>query len=128
MGIGLLIPLMSELMGEALPSTLPGPIRELVLVEPFALESRIVIIGVAILALIAFTGIVQLANGALIAWVDTRVSHQLRTALACGSGDVTLFAIESQAELEQGQRSLAGPPKLANATTHPAADPHKGMV
>ena len=82
MGIGLLIPLMSELVGGAMPSTLPGPIRELVvLVEPFAVESRILIIGAAIIALIAFMGIVQLANGALIAWNDTRVSHQVRTAL-----------------------------------------------
>ena len=73
-GIGLLIPLMSELMGGAMPRALPGPIRELVvLVEPFALEIRILIIGVAIIALIAFKGIVQLANAALVAWIDTRV-------------------------------------------------------
>jgi hypothetical protein len=30
---------------------------------------------------------------------------------ACGSRDVTLFAIESQAELAEIQRGLAGPPR-----------------
>ena len=101
-GIGLLIPLMSELMGGAMPRALPGPIRELVvLVEPFALEIRILIIGVAIIALIAFKGIVQLANAALVAWIDTRVSHQVRTALAKKvlTLDYPFFLVHDQARL-----------------------------
>jgi subfamily B ATP-binding cassette protein MsbA len=101
-GIGLLIPLISELMGGAMPGTLPGPIRELVvLVEPFALEIRILIIGVAIIALIAFKGIVQLANAALVAWIDTRVSHQVRTALARKvlTLDYPFFLVHDQARL-----------------------------
>jgi hypothetical protein len=43
---------------------------------------------------------------------------------ACGSREVTLFAIESQAELEEVQRALAGPPTPAEApTTHRPRDP-----
>jgi subfamily B ATP-binding cassette protein MsbA len=101
-GIGLLVPLISELTGGAMPRTLPGPIRDLVvLVEPFALEIRILIIGVAIIALIAFKGIVQLANAALVAWIDTRVSHQVRTALARKvlTLDYPFFLVHDQARL-----------------------------
>ena len=48
---------------------------------------------------------------------------------ACGSRDVTLFSIDSQAELDTVQKALAGPPKPARApTTHPAPDPHASFV
>jgi hypothetical protein len=44
---------------------------------------------------------------------------------ACGSREVTLLAIESQAELDEVQRELAGPPQPAEApTTHRARDPN----
>jgi hypothetical protein len=43
---------------------------------------------------------------------------------ACGSREVTLFAIESQAELDAVQRSLAGPKQPAQApTTNARPDP-----
>jgi ATP-binding cassette, subfamily B, bacterial MsbA len=101
-GIGLLIPLVSELMGGAMPHALPGPISDLVvLVEPFTLEIRILIIGVAIIALIAFKEIVQFSNAALVAWIDTRVSHQVRTALAKKvlTLDYPFFIVHDQARL-----------------------------
>jgi len=42
----------------------------------------------------------------------------------CGSREVTLFAVESQAELDEVQRALAWPPQPAEApTTHRRADP-----
>jgi hypothetical protein len=48
---------------------------------------------------------------------------------ACGRREVTLFAIESQVELDEVQGGLAAPPQAARApTTHPARDPHAGFV
>jgi hypothetical protein len=48
---------------------------------------------------------------------------------ACGSREVTLFAIQSQAELDEVQGALAGPPQPARApTTHRARDPNEGFV
>jgi hypothetical protein len=48
---------------------------------------------------------------------------------ACGSRDVILFAIESQAELAEIQRALAGPPRPAVApTTHRPRDFHEGLI
>lgn len=37
---------------------------------------------------------------------------------ACGSRDVTLFDIESQAELDELHRAMAGPPEPARAPTN----------
>jgi hypothetical protein len=51
------------------------------------------------------------------------------SARRAASRDVVLFAIESQAELDEIQCALAGPPQAARApTTHPARDPHAGFV
>jgi len=48
---------------------------------------------------------------------------------SCGSAEVTLFAIESQAELAEIQRELAGPPKPAEApTTHRQRDADEGLL
>jgi hypothetical protein len=48
---------------------------------------------------------------------------------ACGSREVTLFAILSQAELEAVQTALAGPATPAQAsTTHPAPDPDRDLL
>jgi hypothetical protein len=48
---------------------------------------------------------------------------------ACGSREVMLFAIESQAELYEVQGALAGPPQPARApTTHPRPDPDRGLM
>jgi hypothetical protein len=48
---------------------------------------------------------------------------------ACGSPEVTLFAIEDQIELAAIQRALAGPPKPAEApTTHRPPDPHSDLL
>ena len=44
----------------------------------------------------------------------------------CGSAEVTLFAIDSQAELENIQRSIAGWPGAP--TTHRARDPNVDFV
>jgi hypothetical protein len=48
---------------------------------------------------------------------------------ACGSPEVTLFAIEDQIELAAIQRALAGPPKPAEApTTHRPPDPNSDLL
>ena len=47
----------------------------------------------------------------------------------CGSREVTLFAIESQAELDEIQQALAGPKQPAQApTTHARPDPDRGLI
>jgi hypothetical protein len=48
---------------------------------------------------------------------------------ACGSREVTLFSIDSQAELDTVQKALAGPPKPAQApSTHPPPQPDKDLL
>jgi hypothetical protein len=48
---------------------------------------------------------------------------------ACGRREVTLFDIESQAELDEIQRSLAEPRQPAKAhSTHPPPDPYRDQL
>ena len=48
---------------------------------------------------------------------------------ACGSREVTLFAIESQAELDEIQQALPRPKQPAQApTTHARPDPDRGLI
>ena len=48
---------------------------------------------------------------------------------ACGSREVTLFSIDSQAELTAIQGAMSGPKQPAQApTTHPAPDPDRGLL
>jgi hypothetical protein len=48
---------------------------------------------------------------------------------ACGSREVILFSIDSQAELEAVQKALAGPKQPAQApSTHPPADPDRDLL
>jgi hypothetical protein len=48
---------------------------------------------------------------------------------ACGSREVTLSAIESQAELDAVQQTMAVPKQHAQApTTHARPDPDKGLI
>ena len=47
----------------------------------------------------------------------------------CGSREVTLFAIDDQAELDAIQQAMAGPPQAAKApTTHAQQDPNESFV
>ena len=47
----------------------------------------------------------------------------------CGSREVTLFAIDDQAELDAVQKSLAGPRQPAQApTTHPRPDTDRDLL
>jgi hypothetical protein len=48
---------------------------------------------------------------------------------ACGGREVMLFSIDSQAELDAVQRSLAGPKQPAQApTTHARPEPDEGLI
>lgn len=48
---------------------------------------------------------------------------------ACGGREVTLFAIDSQAELVAIQQAMAGPREPAQApTTHARSDPDAGLL
>jgi hypothetical protein len=47
---------------------------------------------------------------------------------ACGSPEVALFVIESQAELTEIQGALAGPQPATAPTTHPQRDPNASFV
>jgi hypothetical protein len=48
---------------------------------------------------------------------------------ACGSGEVTLFSIDSQAELDAVQRAMAGPKQPAQAPTNYALpDPDRDLI
>jgi hypothetical protein len=46
---------------------------------------------------------------------------------ACGSREVTLFTVDSQAELDEVLQSLPPPPSAPAPTTHPRPDPDKGL-
>jgi hypothetical protein len=46
----------------------------------------------------------------------------------CGSREVTLFDIESQAELVEVQRSLEPRPPTKAHSTHPPPDPYRGLL
>ena len=47
---------------------------------------------------------------------------------ACGGGEVTLFNIESQAELDAVWLSLPPPPSSPAPTTHPRLDPNRDLL
>jgi hypothetical protein len=47
---------------------------------------------------------------------------------ACGSREVTLFAIESQAELDAVQQGHGAEAARPAPTTHARPDPHKGLL
>jgi hypothetical protein len=48
---------------------------------------------------------------------------------ACGSREVTLFAVESQAELDAVQQAMAGPKRPAEApTNYVRPDPDRGLI
>jgi hypothetical protein len=81
--------------------------------------------------------ICPLGHNRLVAFRLLKTSETDRTPLyarpfkckACGSREVTLFAIESQAELDAVQGALAGPKQPAQApTTHARPDPDSGLI
>jgi hypothetical protein len=81
--------------------------------------------------------ICPIGHNRLVAFRLLKTSETDRTPLygrpfkckACGSREVILFSIDSQAELDAVQRAMAGPKRPAQApTTHPRPDPDKGLL
>lgn len=81
-GISLLIPLLGSLLDTG-ATALPGPLAVFsTLAERYPPDTRLVVVGAAILFFVIAKGVVQAINTVFIAWVDGRVSHDVRLALA----------------------------------------------
>ena len=93
-GIGLLIPLVALLLTDSMSQGIPGPIRSIAqTTASLDAEARVLVLGAAVLGLIAFKAVVQAANGALIASIEGRIGRDLRNALSAKilSLDFTFF-------------------------------------
>ncbi len=103
-GIGLFIPLLALLMSESLPEGIPAPIAWLASLfgggDP---NSRILLLGSAIFALILLKGAVQAANDCLVASVEGRIGRDVRNGLTdrLVSLDYSFFLRESPARLSR---------------------------
>ena len=82
-GIGLLIPLLALLLGSTDPGALPEAIRPIAK-QFFAMptESRILVLGSAIVGLVALKSAVQALNGWVLARVDGRIGRDVRQSAA----------------------------------------------
>jgi subfamily B ATP-binding cassette protein MsbA len=81
-GVTLLIPLVSVLLGGSLPSVVPGPFMELIRnIRQLPPEMLIATLGAAMVLLIVTKGVVQAANSILTANVDGRLGRDIRDAL-----------------------------------------------
>ena len=82
-GVSLFIPLLAFLLSDPLTSGLPGPIRELAaLFDQFEPQTRALLLGSAILAMILIKNAVQVANECLVARIEGRVGREIRTSLS----------------------------------------------
>jgi subfamily B ATP-binding cassette protein MsbA len=82
-GVGILVPLLSVFLGEAMPGGMPGPIREIAAFSnQWSQGSRIAVLGLIIVALFVGKALVQLANLAFQARLIERLTHAIRCALA----------------------------------------------
>ena len=82
-GIGLLIPLLAILLGSTNPTDLPAAVRPVASMF-FAVptESRAVVLALSVVGLMALKGIVQSANGWLLARVEGHIGKDVRQAVA----------------------------------------------
>lgn len=82
-GIGLFIPLLAVLMSESVPPGIPEPIRSLAsLFAGYDPQTRVVLLGAAIFALILLKSVVQAASQCLVVWIEGRVGAEIRNGLA----------------------------------------------
>lgn len=82
-GVGLLIPLVSFLLADAMPSGVPEPIVALAdLTASLDQQTRIMALGGAMAAFILFKGVVQAANNIFMSHLDGWMGRDLRNALA----------------------------------------------
>jgi subfamily B ATP-binding cassette protein MsbA len=83
LGIGLLIPLLTELLNHTTSSARSGALSFLSnFANIFPLEGRLLGVASCIFGLIVLKAIVQAVNWTFIAWVDGRAGHDIRIALS----------------------------------------------
>lgn len=83
LGVGVLIPLLSLFLGQALPAAMPGPIRAIAeFGAQWALFSQLLLLGGLIVALFLAKALVQMANLAFQARLLELLAHTIRCALA----------------------------------------------
>ena len=101
LGIGLLIPLVDTLLGNA-PSAPAGPFADLMqaIAAHLGEHLRLVVLGIGILGLISLKVCVQWGYVGLAAWLNGRVTHDLRSALF---GQLLRVRYGSIASADQGQ-------------------------
>jgi ATP-binding cassette, subfamily B, bacterial MsbA len=81
-GISLLIPLVSTLLSTT-PTALPGPLSVISdLLYRYQPTDRLLIAGGVILSFVLLKGVVQTIYGSFIGWLEGRISHDVRSALA----------------------------------------------
>jgi subfamily B ATP-binding cassette protein MsbA len=83
-GIGLLIPILDEVIGPRGSGDEPGLLAEQLagLSDWIAPEYRLIVLGGAVIFLVALKTVIMIANTAVSAWVSSRISHDLRVAVA----------------------------------------------
>ena len=101
-GIGLLIPLLTILLASDASNALPGPLRALApIFTRVDADDRAFILAGAILALILLKGVAQVANGWLVASIDSRIGSDIRKGIAS-----SLLAVDYPFFLEQDAARL----------------------
>ena len=101
-GIGLLIPLLTILLASDASNALPGPLRALApIFTRVDADDRAFILAGAILSLILLKGVVQVANGWLVASIDSQIGSDIRKGIAS-----SLLAVEYPFFLEQDAARL----------------------
>lgn len=82
-GIGLFVPLLAFILSDPLAGGFPGPIRELATqFNRFEPQTRVILLGLAILVLILVKNAVQAANEGLVARIEGRIGRAVRTQLS----------------------------------------------
>jgi ABC-type multidrug transport system fused ATPase/permease subunit len=83
LGIGLLIPALDELLPGSQLGQAPGPLASQLRQwsEWLPADSRLMVLGLAILALVGLKTLTLIANTALTSWVGTRIAHDMRNRL-----------------------------------------------
>jgi len=100
--VGLLIPLLSVLLATDPATGLSGPLRIFAaLFSNYGAQSRTILLGAAILALILIKGVVQAANECLLASIDARIGRDIRNGMATSllSVDYPFFIEQDPARL-----------------------------
>ena len=103
-GVGLIVPLLGVMLATPVIHGIPGPLQSISAVAlRFDPQTRIILLSTGIVSLIALKGAVQAANGCFVARIDTRISRDIRNALARRliALDYSFFLREDSARLQR---------------------------